>query len=97
MNYSKFDAAAYLKTDDDMAAYITAVLDENDPVLLMAALGDIARAKGMSAVAKEAGLNRESLYKALRPGSKPRFDTVFKIIRSLNIRLQATKADAQAG
>lgn len=89
MKYSKFDAADYIKTDEDVATYITAVLVENDPQLLMAALNDIARTKGMANMAEATGLNRESLYKALRPGAKPRFDTVFRIMRGLNIKLEA--------
>lgn len=89
MNYSKFDAADYIKTDEDIAAYITAVLNENDPQLFMAALGDIAKARGIATIAKSTGLNRESLYKALRPGAKPRFDTIFRILQGLDIKLQA--------
>lgn len=89
MNYSKFDAADYIKTNEDIAAYITAVLNENDPQLFMAALGDIAKARGIATIAKSTGLNRESLYKALRPGAKPRFDTIFRILQGLDIKLQA--------
>ena len=76
MNYSKFDAVDYLDSDEAIAAYLTAVMEEKDPQLLLAALGDIARARGMASVAAATGLNRESLYKTLRPGAKPRFDTV---------------------
>lgn len=89
MNYSKFDAADYIKTNEGIAAYITAVLNENDPQLFMAALGDIAKARGIATIAKSTGLNRESLYKALRPGAKPRFDTIFRILQGLDIKLQA--------
>ena len=89
MKYSEFDAAEYLKTDEDIADYLTTVLGENDPQLLIAALGDIARAKGMAHVSDTTGLNRESLYKALRPGAKPRFETIYKIISGMNIKLQA--------
>lgn len=89
MNYSKFDAVDYLKTEDDMAAYLTAVLNENDPDLLLAALNDIARARGIANLAEATGLNRESMYKALKPGAKPRFDTVFRIIHGLNLKLEA--------
>ncbi len=90
MNYSKFDAVDYLDSDEAIAAYLTAVMEEKDPQLLLAALGDIARARGMASVAAATGLNRESLYKTLRPGAKPRFDTVFRILTALNLKIQAT-------
>ena len=90
MKFTKFDVGDYLGSEKDMAAYLSAVLDENDPDLLLAALGDIARAKGVARLAEDSGLNRESLYKALRPGAKPRFDTVFRIMAALNIKMQAT-------
>ena len=68
---------------------MTVVLETEDPDLLLLALSDIARAKGMSQVAKESGLGRESLYKALAPGAKPRFDTVLKVAKALGVRLTA--------
>ena len=84
-----FDAARYLTDDAAIAEYVTAVLEADDPDLLLAALGDVARARGMTQVARDAGLGRESLYKALTPGAKPRFDTVLKVARALGIRLVA--------
>jgi probable addiction module antidote protein len=84
-----FDAARYLTDDAAIAEYITAVLETDDPDLLLAALGDVARARGMAEVARDAGLGRESLYKALTPGAKPRFDTVLKVARALGVRLCA--------
>jgi probable addiction module antidote protein len=84
-----FDAARYLINDVAIAEYMTAVLETDDPDLLLMALGDVARAKGMAQVAKDAGLGRESLYKALAPGAKPRFDTVLKVARALGVRLTA--------
>jgi probable addiction module antidote protein len=84
-----FDAARYLTDDDAIAEYMNAVLEEDDPDLLLLALGDIARARGMAQIAKEAGLGRESLYKALAPGAKPRFDTVLKVARALGVRFSA--------
>ena len=84
-----FDAARYLTDDDAIAEYITAVLETEDTDLLLAALGDVARARGMAHVAREAGLGRESLYKALTPGAKPRFDTVLKVARALGVQLFA--------
>ncbi|WP_298033175.1 addiction module antidote protein [uncultured Desulfovibrio sp.] len=90
MRLTKFDIVNYLDSEEAIAAYLSSVMEENDPDLLVAALGDIARARGMAKLAEDAGLNRESLYKALRPGAKPRFDTVFRIMKALNIKMQAT-------
>jgi probable addiction module antidote protein len=87
-----FDAARYLIDDAAVAEYMTAVLETDDPDLLLLALGDIARARGMAQVAKDSGLGRESLYKALAPGAKPRFDTVLKVARALGVRLAARVA-----
>ena len=84
-----FDAARYLNDDAAIAEYMTAVLETEDPDLLLLALSDVARARGMAQVAKDAGLGRESLYKALTPGAKPRFDTVIKVARALGVRLTA--------
>jgi probable addiction module antidote protein len=84
-----FDAARYLDTDEAVAEYMAAVLETEDPDLLLLALGDVARAKGMAQVAKDAGLGRESLYKALTPGAKPRFDTVMKVARALGVKFTA--------
>ena len=69
-----------------IAEYMDAVLEANEPALLLLALGDVARAKGMAQVAKDAGLGRESLYKALAPGAKPRFETVMKVARALGLK-----------
>jgi probable addiction module antidote protein len=85
----EFDAAEYLNTEEDVAAYLSAVLEENDPALLAAALGDIARARGMTQVAKDSGITREALYKALRPGSDPRFETISRVCAALGVRLVA--------
>ena len=84
-----FDAAKYLTDDEAVAEYMNAVLEAEDPDLLLLALGDVARARGMAQVAKDTGLGRESLYKALAPGAKPRFDTVLKVARALGVRLTA--------
>lgn len=86
-----FDAADYLKSEDDMVAYLEAALDEDDPRVVAAALGDIARAKGMSQVARDAGLGRESLYKALSPEGNPEFGTVMKVVRALGLSLHASR------
>ncbi|NVO05782.1 MAG: putative addiction module antidote protein [Rhodoferax sp.] len=85
----EFDAAEYLNSDEDVAAYLTSILEENDAALLAAAIGDIARARGMSQVAKDSGIAREALYKALRPGSTPRFETISRVCAALGVRLVA--------
>ena len=87
-----FDAARYLTDDDAVAEYMNAVLETGDSDLLLMALGDVARARGMAQVAKDTGLGRESLYKALAPGAKPRFDTVLKVARALGVKLTAQTA-----
>jgi probable addiction module antidote protein len=84
-----FDTAEYLNSEADLAANLTTVFEENDPALLAAASGDIARARGMSQVAKDSGIAREALYKALRPGSEPRFETISRVCAALGVRLVA--------
>lgn len=91
-----FDPARYLTDDAAIAEYMTAILEEGDPDLLLLALGDIARAKGMSQIAKDSGLGRESLYKALTPGAKPRFDTVLKVAKALGVKFTAQPVQADA-
>ncbi len=87
-----WDPVEYLETEEDMVAYLDAALAENDLQLIAAALGDIARAKGMTRVAQEAGLGRESLYKSLSTSGNPEFSTVLKVTRALGLRLRATTA-----
>jgi len=87
-----FDAARYLDDDDAIAEYMAAMLETNDPDLLLLALGDVARARGMAQVAKDAGLGRESLYKALAPGAKPRFETVMKVARARGVKFTVEPA-----
>ncbi|WP_427184157.1 addiction module antidote protein [Bordetella bronchialis] len=85
----EFDAAEFLNSEEDIAAYLTTVLEDDDPALLAVALGNIARARGMTQVAKDAGIAREALYKALRPGSDPRFETISRVCAALGVRLVA--------
>ena len=85
---SAWDAADHLKTEADMEAYLEAALEENDPALIAAALGDVARAKGMTEIAKKAGLGRESLYKSLSAQGNPELSTVLKVIHALGLKLQ---------
>jgi len=86
---SSWDAAEFLESEEDMASYLEAALEANDPSLIAAALGDIARAKGMSQIAKQTGLGRESLYKALSPEGNPEFSTILKVINALGLQLHA--------
>ncbi|MDB5814652.1 MAG: XRE-family putative antitoxin [Rhodocyclales bacterium] len=90
--YAQFDASDYLDDEDTIAEYLTAALEDPNPDVFLAAVRDIARAKGMAQLAKDAGLGRESLYKALTPGAKPRYDTVFKLLHALGVKLAATTA-----
>ena len=84
-----FDMAEHLGSDEAIAEYLTIVMADQDPGLLAAALGDIARARGMTQMAQAAGLTREALYKALRPGAQPRFDTVQRVCAALGLQLSA--------
>ena len=85
---TQWDSAASLKTPRDIANYLEAVFEDGDPALVAAALGDIARSKGMAKIARAAGLGRESLYKALSPGGNPELATVLKVIRALGLKLK---------
>ncbi|MGZ8217327.1 addiction module antidote protein [Methylomagnum sp.] len=85
----EFDITESLKSEEDIAEYLTVVLEEDDPALLAAALGDIARARGMSEIAKASGISREALYTALRPNAQPRFDTISRVCKALGVRLVA--------
>ena len=84
---SKFDVVDYLGTEKDIAAYLSAVLEDGDPALFVAAIGDIAKAKGMSEIAKKSGVTRESLYRALKIEARPRFETIAKVVHALGMRL----------
>jgi probable addiction module antidote protein len=88
----KFDAAAYLDNEETIAEYLSAVMEKNDLDLLLAAVGDVAKARGMAKIARDSGLGRESLYKAFAPGAKPRFDTVMKVLQALGLKLHAEPA-----
>ena len=83
----KFDVIDYLKTEKDIAAYLSAVLEDGDPALFVAAIGDIARAKGMTEIAKKSGVTRESLYRALKVEARPRFETVTRVVQALGMKL----------
>jgi len=93
---TRWDVAEHLKTAEDVAAYLDAVIEDGDPALIGAALGDIARAKGMAQIAEETGLSRTSLYKALATDGRPEFATVLKVVKALGIELHATPSKAAA-
>lgn len=89
-NLREFDVANYLDSKEVIAEYLTQVLKDGDLDELLSAIGDVARAKGMTQIAKETGLGRESLYKSFASGSKPKFDTVVKVLDSLGLKLEAS-------
>lgn len=88
-SFATFDAADYLDDEETMAEYLTAALEDPNPDVFLAAVRDVARARGMAQLAKDTGLGRESLYKTLAPGAKPRYDTVLKLLHALGVRLSA--------
>lgn len=85
-----FDAADFLDSEEAIAEYLNAALEDANPDVFLVAMGDVARARGMTKLAQDAGMGRESLYKALTPGAKPRYDTVLKVMRALGVNLHAT-------
>ena len=93
----RFDPADYLTTDEALAEYVSAALETGDPAFIADSLGIVARAKGMAKVARQAGLGRESLYKALSPGGNPEFATVLKVVEALGLRLTAAATRSSAG
>jgi probable addiction module antidote protein len=95
--YEPFDVAAdYLVSEERIAGYLSAAAEDEDPNVLLLALCDAAKARGMMEVAKAAGLNRESLYKALKPGAHPRFETVQAVLRALGVKLAMTARAGEA-
>ena len=86
----KWDPVRYLKTERDIVTYLEAALEDGHPSVIAAALGDVARARGMSAIARKAGLGRESLYRALSSGGNPQLSTVLSVLRALGLTLHVT-------
>lgn len=84
-----WDASEHLESIEDMAAYLEAALEDGDPSVIASVLGDIAKAKGMTQIARQTGLGRESLYKALSPEGNPEFSTILKVIQALGLSLHA--------
>lgn len=89
---TRYDAAEYLRDEEDMALYLEQALEDGDPALIAHVLGDIARARGMAQIASEAGVGRESLYKALSGTGNPEFATIMKVVKALGLKLHATPA-----
>ena len=87
VTYAPFDISGYLDDDKVIAEFLTAAAQDDNPDVLLAALSHVAKAKGMTQVAKDAGLGRESLYKALSPGAHPSFETINAVMRALNVRM----------
>lgn len=87
---TKFDAADYLDSEEAIAEYLTAALEDENPDVFLAAISDVAKARGMATIAKESGLGRESLYKALAPGAKPRYDTILKVLHGMGVKISVT-------
>ncbi len=84
--YAAFDPADYLDNDEVIAEYLSAAVEDANPDVFLAALGDVAKARGMAKIAKDAGLGRESLYKALEAGAHPRYETVTAVLRALGVK-----------
>lgn len=84
---TKWDSSEFLKTEEDIAAYLNAALEDGDTSVIAAALGDVARVKGMTQLAKETGITRDGLYKALSPTGNPSFDTVQKVVKAFGLRM----------
>jgi len=89
---TEFDPSEYLDNEELIAEYLTAALEDENPDVFLAAVGNVAKARGMSAIAEQTGLGRESLYKAMAPGAKPRYDTVLKVLQSLGVKISVSAA-----
>jgi probable addiction module antidote protein len=87
-----FDVADFLDSEETISEYLSVALEDPDPDIFLMAVRNVARARGMTYLAKDAGLSRESLYKALSPGAKPRYDTVLKLVAALGVKLHAVPA-----
>ena len=99
MTYAPFEVADYLDSDTIIAEYLSAAMEDPNPDVFLAALGDVAKARGMAQIARDAGLGRESLYKALSSGAHPRYETVSAVLRALGVKLVvvADPSDSSSG
>lgn len=91
--FTNYDSATYLRTEADVVAYLKACMEEagDDPAFVVQALGTVARAKGMSSLAKKTGLTREGLYKALSKSGNPSFDTVYRVVHAMGLRIELAR------
>lgn len=89
---TEFDPSEFLDNEEIIAEYLTAALEDENPDFFLAAVGNVAKARGMTAIAERTGLGRESLYKAMAPGAKPRYDTVLKVLHSLGVKISVSAA-----
>ncbi|MBX3705683.1 MAG: putative addiction module antidote protein [Pseudomonadales bacterium] len=87
-----FDASEFLDNEEVIAEYLSAALEDENPDVFLTAVGNVAKARGMTAIAESTGLGRESLYKAMAPGAKPRYDTILKVLHSLGVKLVVSAA-----
>ena len=94
VTFSKYDPAEYINSKEDVIAFLEVALEENDPDFLLRTIGNVARSKGMSKIAKELNLDRKGLYKALAPDGNPSFKTVFKLIDLLGMRIKLEQKSA---
>lgn len=92
MKLKDFDASEYLDSEEVIAEYLTVALENKNPEAFLAAIADVAKARGMTEIARSSGLGRESLYKAFAPGAKPRYETVQKVLQSLGVKLVVSTA-----
>lgn len=90
LNLKKFDSSEHLDSEETIAEYLTAALEDENPDVFLTAISDVAKARGMASVAKATGLGRESLYKALAPGAKPRYDTIMKVLHGLGVKISVS-------
>jgi len=96
VTYAPFDAADYLDNDTIIAEYLSAAIEDPNPAVFLAALGDVAKARGMARIAKESGLGRESLYKALSTGAHPRYETISAVMRALGVKFVVVTEQLEA-
>jgi len=92
VNLTEFDPSEFLDNEEVIAEYLTAALEDENPDVFLAAVGNVAKARGMTDIAERTGLGRESLYKAMAPGAKPRYDTVLKVLHSLGVKISVSAA-----
>lgn len=93
--FAPFDPADYLEDEETIAEYLSVALEDPNPDMFLVAVRNVARARGMAQLARDSGLGRESLYKALTPGARPRYDTVLKVLRALGVKLHAMRLEGQ--